>query len=179
MNWKVIYPEEIRNFLLYLYWRKSVGKSSNSFDQLLIYWKVQINRNNLQVYNARFLIFLLELPSITLFMSNSYSNAVSPVLHLYSFILGVLEKEKSDIAHFPPGIINYKQINIRTIKKDESVLQEAGHISNTSVLIFPDTQCLHLTYLEVAWVLVFLGTQVQLQIILTWDYLPHFLSDFY
>ena len=56
------------------------------------------------------------------------------------------------------------------------MLQEAGHIKNTVVLIFRDIQCLHLMNSEVAWVLVSSGTQVQLQIILDPDYLPDYLS---
>ena len=37
-----------------------------SFDQLLIYRKTQVSRNNLQVYNARFSIFHFKLSSITI-----------------------------------------------------------------------------------------------------------------
>ena len=43
------------------------------------------------------------------------------------------------------------------------LLQEAGHI-----------QCLHLMYAEVAWELVYSGTQAQLQMIINPDYLPIF-----
>ena len=56
------------------------------------------------------------------------------------------------------------------------MLQEAGHIKNTNVLTFQHIQCLHLIYAEVAWVLVSLGIQVQLQIILDLDYPPDYLS---
>ena len=42
------------------------------------------------------------------------------------------------------------------------MLQEAGHIKNTVVLIFWHIQCLHLMTSEVAWILVYLGTQVHL-----------------
>ena len=66
MNWKVIHLEKFRNILLHVYWRKEVVKSSNTFDQLLIYWKAPISRNNLQVYNVRFLICLFKLSSIPL-----------------------------------------------------------------------------------------------------------------
>ena len=59
------------------------------------------------------------------------------------------------------------------------MLQEAGHIKNTAVLIFRHIHCLHLMISEVAWVLVSSGTQVQLQIILDSDYLPHYLSVSY
>ena len=59
------------------------------------------------------------------------------------------------------------------------MLQEAGHTKNTVVLNFWHIQCLHLMYSEVAWVLVSLGTQVQLQIILVPDYLPDYLSVSY
>ena len=57
-----------------------------------------------------------------------------------------------------------------------SVLQEAGHINNTVVLIFRRIQCSHMMNSEVAWVLVSLGTQVQPQIILDPDYLANYLS---
>ena len=52
-----------------------------------------------------------------------------------------------------------------------SVLQEAGQIENTVVLIFRHIQCLHLMYSKVALLLVYSGTQVQPQIILIPDYL--------
>ena len=51
------------------------------------------------------------------------------------------------------------------------MLREAGHIKNTVVLIFRYIQCLHLMNSEVAWVLLFSGTQVQPGIILDADYL--------
>ena len=57
-----------------------------------------------------------------------------------------------------------------------SVLQEAGHINNTVVLIFRRIQCSHMMNSEVAWVLVSLGTQVQPQIILDPDYLADYVS---
>ena len=59
------------------------------------------------------------------------------------------------------------------------VLQEAGHIKNTVVLIFPHIQCLHLMNSEVAWALVSLGTQIELQIILNPGYLPDYFSVSY
>ena len=59
------------------------------------------------------------------------------------------------------------------------MLQEAGHIKNTVAFIFPHTHCLHLMYSEVAWVLVFLGTQVHPQLILDPDYLPDYPFAFY
>ena len=59
------------------------------------------------------------------------------------------------------------------------MLQEAGHIKNTVVLIFRHIQCLHLMYSEVAWVLVSWGTQMQPQKILDPDYLPVYFSVSY
>ena len=52
------------------------------------------------------------------------------------------------------------------------MLQEAGHIKNTNVLILRYIHCLHLMYADVAWVVVSSGTQVQPQIILNPEYLP-------
>ena len=59
------------------------------------------------------------------------------------------------------------------------MLQEAGHINNTVVLIFLHIHCLHLMYSEAAWVLVSLGTPVQPQIIFNPDYLLDYLSISY
>ena len=59
------------------------------------------------------------------------------------------------------------------------MLQEAGHIKNTVVLIFRYIQCLHSMNSEVAWVLVSSGTQVQPQIIFDPDQLPDYLSISY
>ena len=59
------------------------------------------------------------------------------------------------------------------------MLQEAGHIKNTVVLIFRHIQCLHLMNSEVAWVLVSSGTQVQPQIILDPDCCPDYLFASY
>ena len=59
------------------------------------------------------------------------------------------------------------------------MLQEAGHVKNTVVLIFRHIQRLHLMNSEVAWVLVSSGSQVQPQIILNPDYIPDYLSVSY
>ena len=59
------------------------------------------------------------------------------------------------------------------------MVQEAGHVKNTVVLILRQIQCLLLMHSEVAWVLVSSGTQVQPQIILDPDYLPDYLSVSY
>ena len=58
------------------------------------------------------------------------------------------------------------------------MLQEAGHIKNTVVLLIRHIQCLHLMNSEVSWVLVSSETQVQLQIILNPDCLPEFQTIF-
>ena len=51
------------------------------------------------------------------------------------------------------------------------MLQEAGHINDTVVLISPHIQCLYLMYSEVAWVPVSSVIQIQLLIRLDPDYL--------
>ena len=66
---------------------------------------------------------------------------------------------------FYASIINQKQINI---------LQEAGHIENTVVLIFRHSQCLHFLYSE-----IYSGTHVQPLVILDPVYLPDYLSVSY
>ena len=58
------------------------------------------------------------------------------------------------------------------------MLQEAGHIKNTVVLLIRHIQCLHLMNSEVSWILVSSETQVQSQIILNPDYLPEFQTIF-
>ena len=59
------------------------------------------------------------------------------------------------------------------------MLQDAGYIENTVVLIFWHIQCLHLVYSEIAWVPVSSGNQVQLETKLNPDYLPDYLSVSY
>ena len=64
--------------------------------------------------------------------------------------------------------------------KDISVPQEAGHIKNTvSSFDFPAHPMFPFDELWVAWVLVSSEIQVQPQIILHSDYLPHYLSVSY
>ena len=53
---------------------KRVGKCSNTFDQLLIYWKIRVSRNNLQVYIVWFLIYFFKLSSITNHLSSILRN---------------------------------------------------------------------------------------------------------
>ena len=66
------------------------------------------------------------------------------------------------------------------------MLQEAGHIKSTVVLIFPHIQCLHFMNPEIlvlvsqdSWVLVSSETQVRLQRILNPDNLPDYFSISY
>ena len=61
-------------FSVLLYWRKRVGKYSNTFHQLLIYRKIRVSRNNLQKYTVRFLICLFKFSSITYHLSSILSN---------------------------------------------------------------------------------------------------------
>ena len=56
------------------------------------------------------------------------------------------------------------------------MLHEAWLIKNTVVLILRQSHCLYLMYSEVAWVIVFSGTQILPQIILDSDYLPDYFS---
>ena len=95
----------------------------------------------------------------------------------------VLAEEQPYITKFRSGIINLEKINIRVIKlRCISAARIWSHINNTvalTILTFWHIQCLHLMYAEAVWVLVSLGTQVQLQIILDPDYLPDDLSVSY
>ena len=72
-------PRKIRNLLLYVYWIKRVRKSSNTFDQLLIKWKIQVSRNNLQVYKVRFLICLFKL------LSNALSCEITAKMFFFQY----------------------------------------------------------------------------------------------
>ena len=56
-----------------------------------------------------------------------------------------------------------------------SVLQEAGNIKNTVILISWPIQSLNFIYPEGAWILVSSGTQVQLHKLIDPDYLPDYL----
>ena len=84
---------------------------------------------------------------------------------------------------FTPGIINEKQINDRMIRlRCISDPKSWLHIKNTVVLTILTLwyiHHLHLMYAEVAWALVLLGTQVQPQVILDWDYLLDYISVSY
>ena len=60
-------------------------------------------------------------------------------------------------------------------KIEISVLQDADHIKNTVVRVFPHIQYFNLMYFEVSWTLVSLGTLAWLQIILDRDNLPDYL----
>ena len=71
---------------------------------------------------------------------------------------------------------NFASFLARKSFYDISVLQGAGHIKNTVVLVFQHTQCLHLMYFGVAWVVVSSGTQVRPQRIIDPDSLPDYLS---
>ena len=56
------------------------------------------------------------------------------------------------------------------------MFQKGDHIKYTVVLIFLRIHYLHLMYSEVAWILLFLGTQVQPEILLDPNKLPSRLS---
>ena len=72
-----------------------MGKSSNTFDQLLIYWKIYVSRNNLQVYKVRFLICLFKLIAIYHSVLSKNCNIIFPqVLVQYGDTPGVVLKEE-------------------------------------------------------------------------------------
>ena len=91
--------------------------------------------------------------------NDNCKNSASPLLLLYHDTDGVEKDKPLYIPQFQLRIIYLKQINIRTLRKDISVFQEALHILNTIVLYFQCIHCLHLTYPEVAWVPLYSGTQ--------------------
>ena len=87
-------PKNFEIFIVNIYWRKRVDKSSNTFDQLLVYWKIEVSRNNLLVYDVWFLICFSKLSSITLSWLITATIFYSPVLLLYSETPGVVVEEK-------------------------------------------------------------------------------------
>ena len=95
--------------------------------------------------------------------SSNCNNVFPPVLLLYSVSPGViLKEEQSCIAKFTPGIINSKQINIRTI--------EWRYISATRSWSQKEYNCFDFPAYPMFWCCV--GTRVQPSIILDPDYFP-------
>ena len=120
MNWKFFYLKKSQYLLLYVYWRKRVGKSSNTFVQFLIYWKIQVSRNNLYACNVRFLtwLFILSFIAISrvitatmlftvLLLYSNTSGIAFNVDHISSYTFTVHIPTQDHIpSQFLPGIIN-------------------------------------------------------------------------
>ena len=67
INWKIDYLNKIGKIItLFMLKRRGGSMLKKTFDQLLIYWKIRVSRNNLQVYTVCFLTRLFKLSSITL-----------------------------------------------------------------------------------------------------------------
>ena len=62
---KLFTLEKFWNYLLHVIWEKGLEKLKH-FWPIANVLKIQVNRNNLRVYNVCFLICLFQLPSITL-----------------------------------------------------------------------------------------------------------------
>ena len=106
MNWEAMYLEKIGNLSRYVYWRKKVGKSSNIFDQLLIYWKIQVSRMNLSMQCSGFNLTFENVIYHPITNTNC-NNVLPPELFLYCDSPGVVrEEEQPYIVQFLPGIIN-------------------------------------------------------------------------
>ena len=105
--------------LLSVYWRKRVGKYSNTFYQLLIYWKIRVSRNNLQKYTVRFLICLFKFSSITYhlssILSNNCNNAFPPVWSAGIVIIPgvVFEEEEQATIYY---IVHSRHDQLKTDK---------------------------------------------------------------
>ena len=131
------------------------------------------------------LICLSKLSSIFLFgVITAITFFASVKKFRYRDNSGVAFAEKElYITYFTPDIINQKKINIRTKKsKCGSAPRSWSYVNKTvalTILTFQHLQYLHLISAEVAWVLVFSGTQVQPEIIPDPDYVPGHLSVSY
>ena len=131
------------------------------------------------------LICLSKLSSIFLFgVITAITFFASVKKFRYRDNSGVAFAEKElYITYFTPDIINQKKINIRTKKsKCGSAPRSWSYVNKTvalTILTFQHLQHLHLISAEVAWVLVFSGTQVQPEIIPDPDYVPGHLSVSY
>ena len=116
-----------------------------------------------------FLVCLFKLSSITL---SRVITAIMLSLQFYSCEVILLEWHSSR-----RGAIIHCTVPTRHNKIKQRFINAPWGWSPTEYsLMFPYIQCLQLIYSEVAWELVSSGAQVQLQIILDPDYLPHYLS---
>ena len=52
MNWKIVYLEKVGKITTLFILKKRVGKCSNTFDQLLRYWKIPVSSYDPQVYKV-------------------------------------------------------------------------------------------------------------------------------
>ena len=85
----------------------------------------------------------------------------------------------NNVVQFSISIINWKHINIRTIKQRHQFSKKIITRKNIVVLILPHIQCLHLMYSKVAWVLISSRTPVRTQVILALHYFLDYLSISY
>ena len=122
------------------------------------------------------MIFLFKLSPVTLFWVITATIFFSSVKFRYSDTAKVVFAEEQPYINSLHQASSIKNINIIIIKlRCISALRSWSHIKNTvvlTILTFQHAQYFHLMYVDVAWVLVSLGTQVQLQIILNPNYLP-------
>ena len=93
-------------YSMLLHWWKWVGKCLSTFHQLLIYWKIWVSRNNLQIYTFQFLICFFKFSSITYqlssILSNNCNNAFPPLWSSCIVIIpgAVFEEEQATIYTF-------------------------------------------------------------------------------
>ena len=84
---------------------------------MLIYWKIRVSRNNLQVSKVWFLITLFNFSSITYhlssILSNNYNNVFTPVWSSCSYSDNSWSCSRREATIY---CIVYYQINIRIIK---------------------------------------------------------------
>ena len=66
-----------------------MGKSSNNFNQLLIYFKIEVSRNNLQLCNFRYLTWVFKIVIYLPITSNNCNNVVLLVLLLKNDTPGI------------------------------------------------------------------------------------------
>ena len=93
---KMYLPRKILKCSIHGILKKQIGKSSNNFDQLLIYWKIQSRRNYLTGCNVRFLNCLFKLPSFTL---SRVITATMLFLECYACIVKLIKLSLTRSSH--------------------------------------------------------------------------------
>ena len=124
-------------YLLYVYWIIVWVKAQEAFDQLLVYWKILVSKNSLQICNDQFFICLFkslstQVITATMLFLQSVLYSSSFVRTLKNEIPGAaLELWKLKIEQFSLGILK-----LSTEHKDNPLTLNFSKVSCTSLFIF-------------------------------------------